>query len=174
MTAAILLLNGDYRPLRVIPLKRAISLLSKNCVDVVETFHDRLLRSVSTAQPFPAVLRLRYYVNVPQKRAVWSRRAVFARDHYRCSYCGKSLGHNEAELEHIIPKEQCAKQGIRASVWSNTTTACRKCNARKANRTMHDAGLRFFDPNYEPKSPRTSYIVVSGDIPESWRKYIEV
>lgn len=171
---AILLLNADFRPIRTIPLKRAVSLLSKDAVDIIETVPGRLLRSATSSQPFPSVIRLRYFVNVPQRNAVWSRRAVFSRDNYTCVFCGAKLTRETATVDHLIPQETCRKQGIRASTWGNTATACEVCNRRKANRTMRDAGMKFFDPKFEPKTPRTNYLVLSGDIPEEWKSYIKM
>jgi 5-methylcytosine-specific restriction endonuclease McrA len=169
---AILLLNADMRPIRTLPLKRAVSLLSKGAVDVVEAVPGRELRSATTTQPFPSVLRLRYYVNVPQRNAVWSRRAVFSRDGYTCVFCGEHLNRETATVDHLIPQETCRKQGIRASTWSNTVTACENCNRRKANKTMRDAGMKFFNEKYIPKTPRANYLVVSGEVPVEWKFYL--
>ncbi len=176
---AILLLNADMRPIRTLPLKRAVSLLSKGAVDVIESVPGRELRSATTAQPFPSVLRLKYFVNVPQRNAVWSRRAVFARDNYTCVFCGKKLNRsgrdsdpNKPTIDHLICQETCKKQHMRASTWSNTVTACELCNRRKANRTMRDAGMKFIDPNYIPKTPRANYLVLSGEIPVEWKFYL--
>lgn len=171
---AILLLNADFRPIRTIPLKRAVSLLSKGAVDVVEAAPGKLLRSAKASQPFPSVLRLKYFVHVPQRNAVWSRRAVFSRDNYTCVFCGTKLTRETATVDHLIPQEVCRRQGIRASTWGNTVTACEVCNRRKANKTMRDAGMRFFDPNFEPKIPRVSYLILSGEIPDEWKAYIKM
>jgi len=174
MTAAILLLNADYRPIRVLSLKRALSLLLKDRVDVVEIDPDRKLRSPSTTMAYPSILRLRHYVRVPDRHATWSRRAVFSRDGYTCQYCGTKLSREDATLDHITPVEKCRAMGIRASTFGNSCCACRKCNTRKANRTMQDAGMRFWNPEFEPKTPRVSYLVLSSDVPESWRVYVKV
>lgn len=168
----ILLLNANMTPLQTIPLKRAVSLLSKGAVDVIEAFPDKFLRSAHTSQPFPAVLRLRYFVNVPKRKAIWSRRAVFSRDGYKCVYCNAQLTRETATLDHVIPRIACEKAGIRPSSFGNTVCCCQRCNAIKADRTMRDAGLRFYDENYIPRIPRVNYLVLSGDIPDSWRIYL--
>lgn len=174
--AAILLLNADYRPINAIPLKRAISLMDKEAVEVVETGAG-LLRSAYTAQPMPSVLRLRYYVHVPQRNAIWSRRAVFSRDGWQCVYCGKHLVReenrdNSATIDHLVPRETCKKMGIPPSTWTNTVASCPSCNRRKANRSLRDSGMKFHDPKYIAKTPRANYLVVSGDIPAEWRVYL--
>jgi 5-methylcytosine-specific restriction endonuclease McrA len=170
---AILLLNADASPLHTVSLGRAISLLVNNKVDVVET-GDGLLRSAYTSQPMPSVIRLRYYVRVPRRHAVWSRRAVFSRDSYKCVYCGASLTRETATLDHLTPKEKCKKMGIPASTWSNSVTACGRCNSKKANRSLEDSGMKFKDPRFIAKTPRANYMIVSSDIPLKWKAYIQV
>ena len=170
---AVLLLNADYSPLRTISLQRALSLIFGERVEQVESVPDRQLRSPSIAIPFPSVLRLKIYRSVPQRRAVWSRRAVFERDNYVCVFCGEKLDHKSATLDHLIPKQECSRLGIRPSTWGNSACSCRRCNFRKSNRTMRDAGMKFFDPKFEPKTPRTSYVVASGNIPTEWKMYLE-
>jgi 5-methylcytosine-specific restriction endonuclease McrA len=173
MTNQVLLLNADFSPIRTLPLKRVVSLLSKGRIDVIESVPGKTLRSVSTTQPFPSVIRLRHFVHVPQRNATWSRRAVFSRDNYTCVYCGEKLTRETATVDHLIPQEQCRKQNIRASTWGNTACACMKCNLRKANKTMRDAGMKFFNASFTPKTPRVSYLVLSGEIPAEWRVYVK-
>ena len=132
----VLLLNADMTPLRTVSLQRALSLIFNGKVDQIDNVADKQLRSPSISIPFPSILRLKKFVNVPQRHAVWSRRAVFARDHYTCSYCGEKLDRESATLDHIMPKSECSAKGIRASVWSNTTCCCRRCNFRKGSKNM--------------------------------------
>lgn len=169
---AILLLNADYSALGIVPLKRAISLLIKDRIDIIEVVPDKQLRSPSTTQPFPSVIRLRYYVKVPRRKMVWSRRGVFARDQYTCVYCGTKLSREDATVDHLTPVEQCRLKGVRASTWSNTATACPKCNRRKANRSLEDSGMRFKDSSFEAKTPRTNYLIVTSDIRPEWKAYL--
>jgi hypothetical protein len=53
------------------------------------------------------------------------------RDKYKCTYCGVSGNEAELEVDHIIPKSKGGSHHI-----SNLTTACRKCNQKKSNKTM--------------------------------------
>jgi hypothetical protein len=51
-------------------------------------------------------------------------------------------------------------------------TACTRCQTRKGGRPMHEAGMRFYRPDLEPRIPRTRYLVLSSDIAPEWRQYI--
>ena len=170
----VLLLNASYEPLHIIGLSRAVNLLLVGKAEMVEATPGRELRSPGRRQPMPSVLRLRYYVNVPRRGAAWSRRGVLIRDRYTCRYCGRKLQAREATIDHVIPQWQCRRQGIPVNTWGNTVASCWRCQQRKAGRSMHEAGMRFTDPGFEPKTPRASYLVMTSDIRLEWRQYIRL
>jgi 5-methylcytosine-specific restriction endonuclease McrA len=174
MTTGVLLLNATYEPMRVIPVRRAVGLLMRDVAEGVEGVAARL-RTPSTVFVVPSVLRLRYYVYVPQRGAVWSRRGVLGRDGHTCVYCGAGVGERrhgrvltraDFTVDHLIPRSRGG-----GNTWGNTACACRWCNGRKGNRMPHEAGMRL---RWEPKTPRVSYLVVSGDVPAEWRVYLRV
>jgi 5-methylcytosine-specific restriction endonuclease McrA len=173
-TRAVLLLNASYEPLRAISVRRAVSLMARGVVDAVGGVAARL-RAPGVALEVPSVLRLRVYINVPQRRAVWSQRGVLARDRHTCVYCGASVGdrrgggvlrHADLTVDHLIPRSRGG-----GDTWGNTACACRWCNYRKADRTPHEAGMRLL---WEPKLPRVDYLVAGGDVPDEWKIYIRV
>lgn len=100
---------------------------------------------------------------------------LFARDGYTCAYCGRSarrpvgrggeLTMAELTVDHVIPRSRGGK-----SSWLNTVCACQRCNLRKGNRLPHEAGMPL---RIEPKMPRTNYLVLSGNVPASWKVWLE-
>ncbi len=84
----VLVLNASYEPLNVCSLRRAHVLVFKGKAEVIEEL-DRPLRSATDTYRWPHVIRLVHYVRVPRmvQRKI-SRRALFARDGWRCVYCG--------------------------------------------------------------------------------------
>jgi 5-methylcytosine-specific restriction endonuclease McrA len=172
----VLLLNASYEPLRIISVRRAVGLLMRGVAEgVAAAGVAARLRTPSTVFTVPSVLRLRYYVSVPQRGATWSRRGVLKRDGYTCIYCGAGVGERrngraiaraDFTVEHLIPRSRGGR-----STWGNTACACRWCNHRKADRTPHEAGMRL---RWEPKTPRVNYVVASGDVPDEWRIYLRV
>jgi 5-methylcytosine-specific restriction endonuclease McrA len=168
----VLLLNASYVPLQTVTIKDAVDLLMRGVVDAVDGVATRL-RTPSRIFEVPSVIRLRYYVNAPHRTATWSRRAVMARDNWTCIYCGVTVGGERKgkkltkanlTVDHITPTSRGG-----ANTWSNTACACYWCNHRKADRMPHEAGMRLL---WEPKRPRTNYLVVSGEVPEEWKVYI--
>jgi 5-methylcytosine-specific restriction endonuclease McrA len=172
----VLLLNGStWEPLTVISVPRAINLLLAGKAVVVEET-GRFLRTVRSAYPVPSVIALKRYINVPRRHASWSRKGILARDNYTCIYCGvrpgdvvrgQVLTKKDFTVDHIHPRSRGGKD-----TWSNTACACYHCNHRKGGRTDREAGMRL---RWEPKIPRTSYIVITmGKGPSTWKKYIEI
>jgi len=172
----VLLLNGGtWEPLTVISIPRAINLLLAGKAVVVEQA-GYFLRTVRDKFPVPSVIALRQYINVPRRHAHWSRQGILARDNYTCIYCGavpgttvknKVLTRRDFTVDHILPVSRGGK-----NTWANTACACFACNHRKGNRLPGEAGLRLL---WEPKTPRTSYLVIElGSGPATWKRYIEI
>lgn len=170
----ILLLNASYEPLAIISQQRAVSLLLKGRVEAASEEAVEI-RSVSSSFQIPSVIRLRRYVSVPRRGVRWSRRAVLQRDRYTCAYCatrpgnkqrGVFLTKHDFTVDHILPLSRGGK-----NTWGNTVCACPACNQRKANRTPHEANMKLL---WEPKTPRVNYLVASGDVPASWKVYLQL
>jgi 5-methylcytosine-specific restriction endonuclease McrA len=59
------------------------------------------------------------------------REEVFARDEYRCVYCGSIHELEELSVDHVEPR---SRGGDRSG--GNLVTACRACNVRKGRRRL--------------------------------------
>ncbi|MBX3085833.1 MAG: HNH endonuclease [Anaerolineae bacterium] len=176
MQGRVLLLNGSsWEPLAVISVARAINLiLAEKAVIIEQT--GKVLKTVSDTFPVPSVIALRRYINVPRRRAHWSRKGVLARDNYTCIYCGirsgdvqrgKIINKSDFTVDHVLPRSRGGKD-----TWTNTACACYVCNHRKGDRLPGEAGMKLA---WEPKTPRTSYLVIAiGSGPEAWRQYVEI
>jgi 5-methylcytosine-specific restriction endonuclease McrA len=172
----VLLLNGStWEPLSVISVPRAINLILADKAVVIEQ-SGQFLKTINSHFPVPSVIALRTYINVPRRRAHWSRKGVPVRDNFTCIYCGakpgtiqkgKVLAKNDLTVDHIIPRSRGGKDH-----WTNTACACYGCNHRKGNRLPNEAGMKL---RWEPKTPRTSYLVIAiGSGPDGWKQYIEI
>jgi len=169
----VLVLNASYEPLHIVSYQRAVSLLVVNKVEVVEP-GTKVMTSTSRRISIPSVIKLRRYVNVPQRGAIWSRHAVLLRDNFNCVFCGEKLTNTTATVDHVMPQWKCRATGKPVNSWTNTVAACRSCQSRKGGKEMHEVGMRFHDPNYEPRRPRTRYLVVTSNLAPEWKKYIEI
>jgi len=188
VSTSVLCLNADYRPYKVIPWVRALSLLLDEKADLVEGYVGKLLRSPSTSMPWPAVVRLRRYVRA-QTRVRFSRRNVLARDSFTCQYCGelplyKGRPHVEAlTIDHVVPRAQSRKGRVKlpwkktgtvpVTCWENIATSCSGCNAEKADRTPAQAGKKLLR---RPRKPSSMDIlrmsITKSVIPDEWKSWL--
>ncbi|MEY2960144.1 MAG: hypothetical protein RLZZ01_2712, partial [Actinomycetota bacterium] len=116
-----------------------------------------------TSVAVPSVIRLRRMVAAPRRRSVpVSRRAVFARDEYRCQYCEGRAD----SIDHVVPR---SRGGVDA--WENLVAACRPCNARKRDRTPEEAGMRLLRP-CRPPGDAASFVLGAVGVPDHWKPYL--
>ncbi len=109
----------------------------------------------------PSVVRLRYFVKVPYRaQAALTRRAVFARDDWRCQYCGESA----ENLDHVVPRSRGG-----AHTWDNVVAACRRCNSRKENRLPGEVGLRL---HRRPFVPSNGFRLSLGRLEPDWEPFL--
>src|SRR5215510_1070989 len=133
----VLKLNASYEPLGLIGVPRALSLVARAAVDVVELDGDRVLRSPRFTWPVPSVVRLKVYIDVRKYERKGNLRArIFIRDGYRCQYCGAVNEPAELTIDHIIPR---SRGGTNDAL--NLCAACIPCNNRKGNRTPAEARM---------------------------------
>jgi 5-methylcytosine-specific restriction endonuclease McrA len=160
----VLVLNASYEPLNVTSVRRAHVLVFKGKAEVVEEL-DEPLHSATDTYPWPHVIRLITYVRVPRavQRKI-SRRALFARDGWRCVYCGTASG--RLTLDHVVPRSRGGD-----SVWENVVTSCAPCNLRKGNRSLEESGLQL---RTHPKAPAPVLFIrlAAPRIPHGWRPYL--
>ena len=159
----MLVLNASYEPLNVCTVRRAHVLVFKGKAEVIESL-ERPLRSATTDFVWPNVIRLVNYVRVPRtiKRKI-SRRALFARDGWRCVYCGSA---GRLTLDHVVPRSRGGQ-----SVWENVVTACAPCNHRKGDRTLEEARMEL---RTQPRAPAPVLFIhlAAPKIPDGWQPYL--
>lgn len=145
-----LALNASFEPLTMVPVRRALRLVIDGKAEIVEADLGRVVRSERLTVPRPAVIRLMKFIHVPRRfRRQVTNTFLFARDHYRCQFCGRpqaSLREREClTRDHIVP---LSRGGTNA--WTNVVTACSSCNARKGNRIPDELGMHPLRPPVEP------------------------
>ncbi|MBC7294091.1 MAG: HNH endonuclease, partial [Thermoleophilia bacterium] len=143
---------------------RALVLLLKGKAETLEAGADRI-RSERSSFNVPLVIRLLHYVHVPRpERRRISRRAIMARDGFRCQYCGST---RHLTIDHIIPR---SRGGLTS--WDNVVTSCAPCNVRKGASLPWEVGMI---PARKPRPPLPGELVLtaSTNVPEAWRPYLE-
>ena len=160
----VLVLNASYEPLNVCSVRRAHVLVWKGKAEVLERL-EKPLHSSSSTFPWLHVIRLTAYVRVPRtvQRKI-SRRALFARDDWRCVYCGTSGG--RLTLDHVIPRSKGGE-----STWENVVTSCAPCNLRKADRSLEEVEMVLPHPP-RPPAPVLFIKLATPRVPPTWQQYL--
>ena len=163
----VLLLNITYEPLKVINWRKAITLLFLGKVEVLEEY-SREVHSVSFAIKLPSVVRLLRMVKKPHSPIRFSRQNIYARDKYRCQYCGRRFSSEDLNYDHVIPKSRGGK-----SEWTNIVTCCLECNRQKGGRTPKEAHMMLTRKPSQPTwLPALKITIGYREVPQSWRDYL--
>ena len=159
MVLGCLALNASFEPLTMVPVKRALRLVIDGKAEIVEADQGRVVRSERLTMPRPAVIRLTRFIHVPRRfRRQVTNTFLFARDRYRCQYCGRAaieLRPREAlTRDHLVPLSRGG-----TNHWSNVVTACSTCNARKGNQLPEEIGMHPLTHPIEPHFVHLSWAV---------------
>jgi 5-methylcytosine-specific restriction endonuclease McrA len=177
-----LVLNRNWQAIHVTSVVRALVMLWNDTARVVEPSEYRLytwddwaqrdpepgapsIRSARQRLCVPEVVCLAHYDRLPSTAVTFSRRNVAKRDHHTCQYCGAQPGGEEITIDHVTPRSQGGTSG-----WSNCVAACLRCNARKADRTPEQAGMRL---RKRPSRPDWKPFYAAHGVPiASWSKFL--
>jgi 5-methylcytosine-specific restriction endonuclease McrA len=155
-----LVLNASDSPLAVVPARRAVVLVLEEKAEVVVS-NGMVFHAERISLEAPSVVRLRRFVRVPYRpHAPLTRRAVFARDDWSCQYCAAPA----ENLDHVVPRSRGGTH-----TWDNVVASCRRCNARKENRTPVEAGFRL---RRLPFAPTDGFRLTIGRLEPGWEPYL--
>lgn len=186
LTDPVLVLNRSWTAVTTTTVKRALVLLFRGAAHVVcplsyEVFElpawleragapdpapRRVLRTPTRTVEQPEVILLAIYGGLPRTRVAFSRKNLFRRDEYCCQYCGRRRPPGELSIDHVVPRSRGGPTS-----WENCVLACVRCNARKANKAVHEAGLHL---RRQPAAPAWSPLLdtLPQAQPTSWQRFL--
>ena len=193
LDTSVLVLNKHYAAIRVVSVKRALSMLYRQLAEVVHVednvftgydfpswrevseYRSRYLRDrhewircVRFELAAPRIVRLLWYDRLPRTRVKFNRRNIYARDHSRCQYCGRKVPTSELSLDHVVPRTQGGK-----STWKNVVCCCVRCNVRKGGRTPAEAHMRLITEPVKPKRPPVIMLRLTSAKYASWKQFLD-
>lgn len=159
-----LVLDQGYQPINTVSWTRAMSYIARGKVDVLEEYEQEVHFNMG----MPAVVRLTHRIDTHKKRIKFSRQNVLARDKFSCQYCGAHGRDVVLTFDHVIPRSRGGR-----TEWENIVMACQTCNARKANLTLKEAGMRLRTQPVRPTWVPTFNVALRDvdSIPPEWRNY---
>lgn len=161
MPGTLVLDSSGRIPLEVVPVEDAVSdMLLGKCFPLLN-WEGRRFRSERLTVEAPKVVCKRAYARVPSEftEAV-SNRLLFARDLYRCQYCGLYHRRYRWDLpperwlpigsfltrDHVKPTSRHEgrtehERLARSDNWENVATACNRCNNAKGDSLPWQCGM---------------------------------
>mgnify|MGYP006309382557 CR=1 FL=1 len=153
---SVIVLNADYTYLHTVSWRRAVNLMIKGKVEVLK-YSERVVQGFCQRIAVPYIVRLVKFVRQVYKNKVpLHRKNIFVRDNFICQYCGDSCRKNPT-LDHIIPKSR----GGTIS-WTNTVTACMRCNQKKGSRTPREANMTLLRQPFRPTINEFAHMKMQG------------
>lgn len=142
------ILNSGFEVVSISPWQRAIELTVNDEAQILAgRTNGDLVRSQHLAFPKPLIILLSRYVPSYKPRVsedcVVSKRTILIRDEFTCVYCDK-YGDT---IDHVVPQSKNGK-----NTWTNMVTACKKCNGKKADKSVEEVGFEM------PVIPPLDYI----------------
>lgn len=185
----VLALNRAWLPVDIISYKDAFRLLCKAHAKALETIDGSYVmytmeswidshmsenyghvNTVSLEIPVPEIIILTEYDKIPKRFINFSKTNLLIRDDYTCAYCGCTLNHEDATIDHIHPQSKGGRTG-----WDNCVIACKPCNHSKAD----ELPVGDFKPKVKAKEPfhgnpiyQVNRKSKDMDIPDSWTKFL--
>lgn len=188
----VLVLNRFYMAIRVVNVRRAMTLLYRDCAEVIvmeagqfvsydfDSWIELSELSALEKQPdedylltthcelrVPRICRLTRFERMPLQAVRFNRKNLFARDGYQCQYCGQKPPTNKLSLDHVIPRSLGGQ-----TTWENIVCCCLRCNGKKGCRTPQQARMSLLS---KPAKPRVNPLLVDSITDpryECWRTFL--
>lgn len=189
LSCPVLALNKAFAPLRVIDVRRALSLLVTGSAEVVDvddahfaTYDFASWRELSAlkaefeqerhswvglvrgAVAAPAVVRMLKFDRHRSTRIPLNRRNIYFRDGNICQYCGRKFATSELSLDHVIPRSRGG-----GDTWENLVCACVSCNNRKADKLPGEAKMHLIR---QPRRVKAAAQLIRVSNP-SWAQFVD-
>lgn len=192
LDCSVLVLNRFYMAVRVVDVRRAMTLLYRGCAEVITIEDDfyanydfdswcemsqlhamekqvgeEFLRTPHQEVQVPRIVRLVLYDKVPRSTVRFNRKNLFARDGYRCQYCGQTRPMSQLSLDHVVPRSQGGK-----TTWENVVCSCTQCNSKKGGRTPAEASMRLLTQPVRPHANPGIVATLNDPRYASWKTFL--
>jgi len=140
----------------------------KDWVNLPITDNDLVINTVSKSFKIPKVIVLCKFDKVPKKRPAFSSKNIWVREKGKCAYTGKRLKPDEGNIDHLIPKSRGGKTD-----WTNCVLAHKDVNAKKANKTPEEAGLKLLIKPEAPKELPVYFFIKNRYNIREWNYFLK-
>jgi 5-methylcytosine-specific restriction endonuclease McrA len=184
----VLILNKNWIPINTTTARHSFSLMYSENAKGIMVEEDKIVplewhewvglkvnendRKVKTVKGFvkiPTVIVLNHYDKIPRQIVKFTQKNLWERDNFTCQYTGKKITKLTGNIDHVIPKSQGGK-----TTWENCVLAHKEINARKADKTPEQAGLKLIKKPSAPRFMPVSFYIRNKDEIEDWNLFLNV
>ncbi|WP_390622519.1 HNH endonuclease [Candidatus Laterigemmans baculatus] len=177
---------------RVISVRRALTLLYRNCSEVVMLERDQFtsydfadwrevsqlnatskqigedyIQAVGFELQAPRIIRLTRFDRLPVQTVRFNRKNLFIRDEHTCQYCGQQKPTAQLSLDHVVPRSHGGR-----TTWENIVCCCLRCNNRKGGRTPQQARMQLLSRPAKPKHNPLLHQPIQDPRYECWKTFL--
>lgn len=192
LECSVLVLNRFYMAIRVVNVRRAMTLMYRGCAEVITIENDQYfnydfdawceisqlhalekqpdedyIRAVHFDLQVPRIVRLIRYDRLPKTTVRFNRKNLFARDGHRCQYCGQGRPLSQLSLDHVVPRSLGGK-----TTWENIVCCCLTCNSKKGGQTPFQAGMKLLSKPSKPHSNPSMVMPLKDPRYASWKSFV--
>lgn len=182
----VLILNKNWLPINTTTPKHSFSLLYNNnakslnfnkdgnmelvnwnewsCLDASG---DWFIKTVKGNIKIPKVIVLNYFDKIPRQAIKFTQKNLWERDNYTCQYTGKKINKYDGNIDHIVPRSKGGKTS-----WENCVLAHKDINAKKANNTPEEVGLKLLKKPNEPRIMPVSFYIKNEYEIKEWDMFL--
>lgn len=189
LNSRVLVLNRLWQAVNTCTAKRAFSLLYRGYAQVIatnggsfETYdfeawkyysqeaddHQEVVHTIKFKLLIPRIILLLFYDRFPSPEIRFTRKNIFVRDNYTCQYCGRKFDPSQLNIDHVIPRNKGGK-----NTWENVVCSCHKCNLRKGDRTLEEAGMALVKRPRKPRWHAFNNVSFGMKMHESWKHFLD-
>jgi hypothetical protein len=160
--------------IRVVDVRRAMTLLYRGCAEVITIEDDQYinydfenwceLSDLHSMEKQPG----EDYIKTPTRELQVPRivRLVLY-DSHRCQYCGQARPMSQLSLDHVVPRSQGGK-----TTWENVVCSCVGCNSKKGGRTPVQAGMKLLNDPVRPTANPGISVTLKDPRYSSWKTFL--
>ncbi len=162
----VLKLDSSYRPVQIVDIYEAFSMLFLGRANLVEAYDGEFLNSVNESFPIPCVIALNKYIKRDKLTLKCNKKNIFWRDNNTCQYCGDKYSEADLTMDHVTPRSLGGPK-----TWENIVTSCFRCNQRKGNKLPFQVNMR---PLKNPVQPTSDifHVLERDNFHDKWIPYL--
>lgn len=162
LNESVLVLNRAWQAVAFFKVRVAITTVTRDMASVLDTQHyllldfnewasaehpesSRWIKTSNSRIAAPDVIVLKKYGERPPRNVNFNRDNLWKRDEFTCQYCGEELPSRELQVEHVLPRSRGGPTNF-----LNCVASCGDCNARKADQTPAEAGMKLLRQPVKP------------------------